>query len=223
MIVQAAGGLCNRLRVVLSWHSEDPSARFVWKRDGEIAGATFLDVFEPVDWLTWASQDERADVVTCDPCPDARVGWERDYRALTLRPYWQSEWGRLREMRPYSAIHVRRTDHLEYARSLGNETYASEFVEWLGRSKLRVFVASDSHSAQKEARGWVDQCGRASFHSCAIKSHAYENMGGRRNTELGYAAVDLFTCAGAVEFMGTRESSFSNCVTMLRSMGGWWA
>lgn len=222
MIVRACGGLCNRLRVVLSWLSAEPSTRFVWKPDGEIALATFGDVFDPIEGLRWASCDEKADVVTCDPCPDARSGWEQGYRALSLRPYWQSEWSRLSEMRPYSGIHVRRSDHLEYARSLGNVTHGSEFQEWLGRSRLRVFVASDSHSAQKEARGWVDLAGRASFYSSTIKSHPHENMGGRRNTELGYAAVDLFTCAGAIEFMGTRESSFSNAVTMLRALGGWW-
>ena len=50
--VHVYGGLCNRLRAILSRLARDGSLKVVWIPDGEIAHAKWADVFEPIEGLT---------------------------------------------------------------------------------------------------------------------------------------------------------------------------
>lgn len=220
MIVHAYGGLCNRLRVVLSYRAAGVS-EFRWDADGEIAGAHFGDVFRPLRGVSFVTGG--ADLRTCDPCPSAPDGWQAAYRELTLIPCHLAAFQRLAATRPFGAMHVRRGDHVDYAKSLGTFTPDDEFVTWLQSAPERVYLATDTAKSQRAAEAWIMSANRTPIVHSDIASHPEEDVGGRRNTDLHIAALDLFACASADSFKGTRESSFSDTVRMLRAMKGWWS
>ena len=213
MIVQCIGGLCNRLRVLLSYRAAG-ATRFVWKPDEEICRAHFLDVFEPIEGVTWV--DGEADLTTFDPCPHAPSNWQTAYRELQLLDGFMV--GYMKERRPYSAIHVRRTDHVGLARSVGRYTSDDDFRAWLKVAPGPVYIATDNRASQLGFSDYVRTLGKE-----AIVQSAIEPSEAQRHTSLHHAAVDLFVCAGAAHFMGSGESSFSNLVTLLRRTPGWWS
>jgi hypothetical protein len=218
MVVHAYGGLCNRLRVVLSYAATYARVDVVWEPDGEIAGARWWDVFEPLNgvrFVPWADMAKR----TCDPCPDAPSRWCDIYRSLRLRLEHRNVVDLYRRVRPYSAMHVRRSDHVGYARECGAYTSDEDFEAWLGTVPGSVFVATDSAEAQDR---WMRAFPHRALVSSLIPSHPEQNFGGRRNTSLALAAIDLFVCAGAAHFRGSASSSFTNTILMLRELGGWW-
>jgi len=209
VIVSAIGGLCNRLRVVLSYRAVGVS-QFVWGRDAEICGGYFLDVFEPLAGVEWL--DEGASVTTFDPCRDAPSGWERAYQELVLRDGMPSL------ARPYSAVHIRRTDHVGLAKSMGRYTSDDDFRGWLKVAPGPIYIATDNRHTQLVFRDYVRTLGKWSLFYNEIPASEEQ-----RHTTFRHAAVDLFACAGAEHFMGSGESSFSNTARMLHAMGGWWS
>jgi hypothetical protein len=215
MTIQLQGGLCNRLRTLLSYRASGETD-FIWARDGEIAGAHFNDVFLALPGVRWV---EWADKATCtgDPCPYAPVYWRHHYAHLGLREKLP------RIPRPYAAMHVRRTDHLSYAEQCGGCTADSDFAAWLQSAANDVFLATDNGTTQTDWVRRIQDSGRNAYTAGFIEAHPEENVGGRRNTSLAHAAADLFVCAGANEFRGSHASSFTDTVILLRGMVGWWS
>lgn len=219
MIIHAYGGLANRLRVILSYGSAG-YRYFRWDRDGEIAHARFDDVFVPLYGINFVDAGVHT-LRTCDPLQSAPPDWNQSYRLLRLRN-WRL-FHTTRPIEPYGAIHVRRTDHVGYARELRNETPDTEFLSWLSTAPLRIYLATDNGDTQLEYMKAIRESGRDCFVYNNIIRHDNQDDGGVRNTSLTHAAVDLFICAGATSFKGTRESSFSDAITMLKELGGWWS
>ena len=213
MIVQAIGGLCNRLRVVLSWRAAG-ATRFVWEPDEEICRAHFLGVFEPIDGVTWV--DGEADLTTFDPCPHAPSNWQTAYNELQLLDGFMV--GYMKERRPYSAIHVRRTDHVALAKQCGTYTDDDAFRSWLKAAPSPIYVATDNAASQATFLDYIIR----TLGKDAIASDMIEASDHQRQTSLAQSVTDLFACAGSAQFMGSGESSFTNLIHTLRSMKGWW-
>jgi hypothetical protein len=220
MIIHAYGGLANRLRVIMSYGAAGYT-HFRWDKDGEIANASFSDVFEPIHGIKFVDGGVHV-FRTCDPLQTAPAQWQHGYRLLHLREaVYRSD----RPHGPYGAMHVRRTDHTEYARSLGNETSAHEFMAWIraGATPSCIYLATDNAVSQRLYRAAIEGSGRRCFVHDDITEHDRQDEGGVRNTTLAHAAIDMFVCAGATSFKGTRESSFSDAIVMLKELGGWWS
>jgi hypothetical protein len=226
MIVHAYGGLCNRLRVVLSYLEARQKIDVVWVPNGEIAFANFEDVFAPIEGVTFYENfpvgvSDCDIVTTCDPMPGI-VGWEHLYRQLLLRPTYKTYYDDLTVF-PFSAVHVRRSDHHDYPPAIENHTTDEEFFDWISQQSGDVYVATCDGSTQKKYLSHLRSIGRKAQFAVTIDERENERMGGRRNTPLGEAAIDLFACAHAKNFMGSRESSFSNAIYKMRAIGGWWS
>jgi hypothetical protein len=222
MIVQAMGGLCNRLRVTLSYRALHGPIGVVWVPDGEICGARFDDVFCSLPGVTFLSSHGQGEHhKTCDPAPEAPRDWQHGYRQLQLREEYRERWAALRPGVPYSAIHVRRTDHARLAAD--NPTRDEEFVSFVQHAQPVVYVATDNGTTQAQYLTAVAESGRRPICASYIHTHARQDESGQRNTTLAEAALDLFMCAGADLFLGSRASSFSDAVEMLKRMGGWWS
>ena len=213
MIVRVIGGLCNRLRTVLSYRAAGVSL-FQWVPDGEIANARFDDVFEPLAGVQFVDT-ESPDIVTCDPSHEA-PGWETNYRSLRLRPEHLARVKEVRPPYPYAAMHIRRTDHKDYEPARLDPTTDDEFHRWVATlpGVYTVFLATDNALTQREFPFAIA--------NRLIDSHPEQDTGGHRNTSLADAAVDIFVCAGAHCFMGSKHSSFTDTIVLLRSLGGWW-
>ena len=217
MIVHAYGGLCNRLRVILSYRAVHGEIGVVWLADEEIAGARFLDVFEPIAGVQWMADNCRADVRTLAANRAVPLGSEvayRELRPLRRDPYeWRAAIG------PYDAIHVRRTDHVGLARAAGAFTDDAQFEAWIQRPSADrpVFIATDNADSLERFTRVV-----SASHRTPVAFGSIVRGPQQRHTSLGHAVADLFLCAGASDFMGSGESSFSATIQMMRRLGGWW-
>ena len=222
MIVHCYGGISNRLRVILSYRAKYGEVDVVWLPDGEICGARFLDVFEPIAGVRFIEPKHESYYRTCDPAPDVPPYWQEMYGRLTLRLEYHARWLVLRPSEPYDAIHVRRTDHHDYEPARLAPTTDETFYGFLSGATQPVWLATDNGTTQLQYMRGIRAAGRTCLVCDGIHVHERENMSGQRNTTLADAAIDLFMCAGAVNFFGSRHSSFTNAIHTLRNLTGWW-
>ncbi len=218
MIVRVTGGLANRLRAMLSrW---DTAEGFVWEPTEEICSGRFIDAFEPIAKPIWSTH--AFDLSTTDP--DWSEGgnydappWAHRYRALVPRKHVQARIDTLMgHLGPeYIAMHMRRTDHVEYAKSENAFTEDDAFFNFAARSHLPCFLATDNGPTQRKVREWI---GNRLHVNRTIDGDEEESPGGcgRRFTSLGEAVVDLYVCAGASAFLGSGASSFSKTTEYMR-------
>lgn len=211
--INVVGGLCNRLRALLSARARYGEIDVIWEENDVIAFGHFLDVFEPLDGVRFV--DGGWDVEAWAPCPDAPPGWEEWFGRLrpTAAVAERIGWGR-----PYAAVHIRRTDHLPNMSQLGHAVEPLDtFISWASRFPL-LYVATDNGETQKlvhsarEGRTfvatWLD-----GVEDQSLTDH-------RRNGTLADAVVDLYMCVAATDFMGSRNSSFSDTITTIRRLRG---
>ena len=246
------GGLCNRLRTILSYRAAYGSLEVEWLPI-QVGAGTWDEVFEPLEGVTfvtpgpwtlrhqggpvlvhysimsneWAVKSElrgQADEPTwadCNPLASAPMGWQTAYRDVRLVP-------KLREAlpdRPYSAVHVRRTDHEEMAKSWGVWEGDDPMYAWIRTDAgPRFYIATDNRHSQDRYAEAVRVCGGTAL----VARRIYPTLGTpadgeNRATPLAHAAIDLFACVRADRFKGTPGSSFTATIELLRSMQGWWA
>jgi hypothetical protein len=219
MIVEAIGGLCNRLRVVLSYLEAYRHVDVIWRPNGEIAGARFEDVFQPLQGVRFFSDYDESVPRTTDALPG--VSWSHRLRDVFLLSRIHAIWRDMRNVYPqYDALHVRRTD-LETHRK-GMLPPEDEWIWWAHGQPGPVYLATDNGTTQQEYVGALDRAGVEVFYLIKIEEHPLQNESGHRNTTLADAAIDLFMCGGSRGFKGTAGSSFSDTAEMLRNLRGWW-
>ena len=218
--VRAHGGLCNRLRVVLSYRAWRGSITCVWLPDEQIAGARWADVFEPLPGVSFLYEDPGVvDVMACDPTHAAPQHWPLTYRDVRLREEHEARRLGVRAALggPYSAVHARRTDCTEMAQAAGAYTTDEELAAWAAQALAPIYIATDNGTTQRalaqalagmgKRPAWLEDIPEAST---------------LRHTTLAASAIDLFVCAGSAEFKGSGASSFTNAVHTMRKIGGWW-
>ena len=215
MRIRAFGGLANRLRVVMSYRQTFGPLEIVWRPDGEIAHGRFLDVFEPIDGVTFLDEGN-CGTKTLDPYPHATGGWRFLYRDLKLRPEHAERVKAIREWSPYAAMHVRRTDHVRMAQSLGGYTDDAAFFLWMAKRETPVFLATDNASTQAEFLKTATDLRVSMLSAGPIEHDSCE--GGHRNTDLARCAIDLYACVHSKEFKGSGESSFTNLVIAMKEL-----
>jgi hypothetical protein len=224
MILQVHGGLCNRLRAVLS--RIEPGLRVVWPADWEIAGARWDDVFEPLDgveMLDAVPAGQKPDLVSYEP---ALVPWQGRLVLLKPGPVIAKRIAKNRELlgEEYAAIHVRRTDLASHAppghRDHTPDAFFADFLDELPKG-MPVFLATDNAQSQRK---WMTHLAayRRPMRVARVLEHGKEGDGREagRHTPLADAVVDLFVCAFASKFAGTDASSFSHTVRYLASAYG---
>lgn len=227
--VHAHGGLANRLRVVLSYlHVKGAPLEVVWWPDSQVAGGRFADVFEPLRGVRFLDAGD-AEESSCHPSPEAwaRQDWLLRYRDLRLVAAHREAaegWARFAPTKDYVAIHVRRTDHVALAEKLGERTPDEDFFAWCRRTPALqpVYLATDNGTTQAHFLRALRELGKRPFAWSVLEPHDRENLHDHRNTTLAEAAIDLYACARARDFLGTRASSFTHTIEILRRIGGWW-
>lgn len=218
MIVRVVGGLANRLRALLSrWNTAEG---FVWEPTAEICFGKFIDAFEPIEKPIWS--DHEFDLSTSDPDWSAggnydAPGWAPLYRKLVPRERVRARIEAVREeLGEYIAMHVRRTDHVEYAKNEGAFTADEVFRQFAASSDRPCFLATDNAATQRKMIDWI---GHRLVTSGTIDAGDEVTPGGdgRRFTLLEDAVVDLYVCAGAKQFLGSGASSFTKAIEYMRA------
>lgn len=237
LAVRADAGLGNKLRVLLSYReaARDAGRRLVvvWPR-GDACPAGFDELFEPLDGVTIVDDDAPetlrglgvpSRVPGSIQCHASVRDTEREALMFAqLRPLPHIA-RRIAETvascgAGFAAVHVRRTD---LSKQSGESTADAEFEAFLDKhassadggrvGERAAYVATDNAATQARLAERLGARGRVYKR---IDPHAP----GLRHTPVADAVVDLFVCAAAGVFKGTRGSTFSDAIWMLRSASG---
>jgi hypothetical protein len=208
--VCARGGLCNRLRVMVSFLC---AARklgcklVVYWQSNSLCPAEWNDLFQalPPDCEIRSRIAPAGTYTTCHRHPDIPVVEWAPMVDTLLRPTPALQQrisrvlGQLGEN--FTAVHIRRTDH--------NSNYAEDrdFLDFAKKAPGKIFVAADNPQSLATLKG---ELGDRVIHSAVFRK------GGRRLTSVQDAVVDLWVSRRAARFKGTFYSSFSDWIEMLR-------
>ncbi len=215
-IVQVVGGLCNRLRAVLS---RPRPLTVIWEKDAYVDFGEWSDVFLPLQGVTFVEHGIADEREVFAPPANAASGWERGYSKLIpgyATAYWiQSLKQYIRA--PYAAIHVRRTDHTPLSKEYKSHTADEVFDAFLAKlpKEMPVYLATDNAETQAL---YADKLGIRTVFAGPIRASSAEQAGDdhRRHTSLEHAVTDLFMCADAAVFQGSGYSSFTWTIDTLR-------
>lgn len=215
MILEPMGGLCNRLRTILS--RLEQGLVVYWEPNWEVACGRWDEVFEPIEGVEIVyTSPPKVDLSTCEP--SRSHGWE--HRLLELRPVREIEdqvhgW-RARLGGDYAAMHIRRTDVSWIAREEGSyqdDSYFRDF-ERSFRGKNSVFLATDNGETQRKFSQCMSNVSLSGIEECTRGDHT-------RHSSLSDTVIDFFVCARARWFRGTQASSFSMMVDQMMKVTRW--
>ncbi len=216
--LHCVGGLCNRLRALLSYRALYGAIEVMWYPDQAIAMASWSDVFEPLPGLEIVPFVQNGwDAEDFAPSPTAPVGWEKSYLELRAKPAIQDRVARIVSGlgSDFCAMHLRRTDHLQnFAGHQGRIESDSAYAAWANPLGLPVYLATDNGQTQRRMRDLL-----------TVPMHIARTLGGEvtamdatRNGTLADAVVDLFVCGKSQHFKGSVSSSFSDTIEILRRL-----
>lgn len=201
IIIHPFGGLCNRLRVILSAISEHKKIFVIWDKNPEIANTHFLDVFEPIPQLTFIEKGRG--IRTCHEFNDS---WRTNVKLLTPVNEIEKKVKAIRNSLnvSYIALHIRRTDFSDRLATQDYGMYFS-FIE-SNNSQNNVYLATDN---QDTLDVFKDRYPKRILNSSLFQSNS------KRQTSLQDSVIDIVVCANATNFLGTEGSSFSEMIVSL--------
>jgi hypothetical protein len=231
LVLHVNAGLCNRLRALLSYRRACAKSgvrlHVVWTPREECPG-TFQECFEPLPGIHIESEGTPGGAGSRDAHdfhPSIKGNWHEEQRCfadLRVRPEIEADVERIvRTCGPqFIAMHIRRTDH--YALALGIHTTDEDFYRYADRyPNHRIYLATDNASTQLAFRErYGERVVVAELSDASLCAHEPEPVKNLRLTTLRVAVVDLFTCARASSFKGSRHSSFSDAIVALRACRG---
>jgi hypothetical protein len=213
MIIKPIGGLCNRLRVIISYYEKcivnKEKLYIVWCRDHNCNGkyTDFFQVLPNCEFLP-EDYDKNIDYHGCSAF--FRV---TDYRRLKLLPSMIETVVAKRNLleNNYMAIHVRRTDHIEAAKRRGRYTTDEDFVQFIENHKNDVkylYVATDNIETYTMFQKKYPDLIIFPYHEKVKESKRY--------TSLHDAVLDLYVCVFSKYFHFSGQSSFSDVIVQIR-------
>lgn len=208
------GGLCNRLRAMLSYRAAHGALDVIWDATADVSGASWLDVFLPLRAIRFVSGGwDHEDYAPRQPQPEE---WEEGYLELVPTPEIAATIGAhlstLRLDHPrYVATHIRRGDHVpNYPEPLPPlEAHARWATLFPG---VPLWLAADCEETRQKMRV-LHKCHTGSWIGGSDVQGLEDHT---RNGTLAQAVVDLFMCAKASAFIGTPGSSFTDTIHALR-------
>ncbi len=216
--LRAVGGMANRLQAILSHRAAYGPLLVTWDlEEPALAGARFSDLFEPLDGVEFREHGTAPE--SCHVCPDAPSDWVMGYRDLKPVLSIVREIEAIRPDVEYDAVHVRRSSgFVENVETLGvSATTDAEFDAWIVNRGGPLYVATDNAETQREyLYRWQQD---VIVYRRITTGTERQGLGNHAiHTSVADAVVDLYVCAGAERFMGTRGSSFTDTINRLRSL-----
>lgn len=211
--IHVHGGLANRLRAIISWRHTVGPITVAWKPDGQVAHERFSDAFRPIAGVEFIDRVPEGAHSTYEPHPHAREGWERGY--LDLQPLAEPP----AFNHPYAAVHMRRTDAIEYQKQCMVYEADWVFVQWIRDTPADlIFLATDNGTTQYEMVQAIYNNGKQPRFHRYITEHPDQDKPEVRNTPLLHAVWDIWSCVGADYFRGSGASSYTNLIATLRRL-----
>ncbi len=218
MRLHAVGGLCNRLRAILSYLDEfGPPMHVVWAPDKAVAYGKFEDVFEPIPGVSFSTEGP-FDVEDFQWFGHGhRPNWF-PFRLLKPTQNVLDSCHAAKPVKPYKAVHIRRTDHTSIQVDLSQPYPDDAFFAFLDEDDAQPFyLATDNAETQRKySSRYGSRCKTYADVVSGCEVQEFNNP--QRHTDLFHAVVDLYVCADAGEFMGSPVSTFSETVNGLRGL-----
>ena len=212
IIIKPTGGLCNRLRVVISYYEDAKKKNekliIVWRQDINCNG-NYTDYFAPLPNVDFVYDEYKNKVDYCGYSALYRV---TNYQYLKLLPHMIDKINEKKKLleNNYIAIHVRRTDHIEVAKKRGRYTSDEDFFTFIDKHKQNtkyLYIATDNKDTydmfQKK-------------YSEMIVFPYHDELPGKRKTSLHDAIIDLYMCICSKHFQFSGQSSFSDVILQIR-------
>lgn len=222
--LRPAGGLCNRLRVILSYrlHCKNTGQKLIveWEPDIYCPGH-FLEFFQELPGVTFVgSLDRFADYDGAYPHREHNT--TSMFRALKLKPLLRKRIDdTVQKMGDYVAVHMRRTDQTYSIKDSPDEV----FYEFLSRFPSNpIYVATDNERTYAQMQTKYAHRIPLPWHQLVNKGSKWAEMNGlqhARMTSLADAIVDIWVCARARKFHPSEHSSFSDTILSLRELGNY--
>ena len=234
LTVRAVDGLCNRLRVVLSYAAvarRHGRRLLVWWPLINVCDGRFTDAFMPLEGVSFVEDiGDFPDGLVPSFSPashdfhpllkaEGEQACTSAFEALTpnavVGARVAANVGELRappfEANGFVALHIRRTDH--WGSQLTDDDFGA-FVR--AHPSHAVYLATDNAITQQKFVGSAEHGHRVRAYTRIVADHTR-----LRQTSLADAAVDIFTAAAADgPFMGCYSSSFSDTILRLRQLAG---
>ena len=217
--VIALAGLCNKLRVLLSYlykaNKEGKKLKLYWNKTEDCL-EEFDNLFESIpnvdiqyiqvkDW----EPNDYSDYQNCSQENDIYI--KENYYSL-LKPIQsiQNEIDIIKQKlgKEYIACHIRRTDaltHKWYSKELKNDDQYINFIDQYPKD-LKIYIATDCRDTQKI---FIYLYGDRMIYK------KIEDNNNLRQTSLQDAVKDMYVCAGAKYFKHS-VGSFSSTIINLR-------
>ena len=249
VMTRATYGLCNQLRVLLSYRAiAVTKGRLLvlhWQRTAACNGR-FSDLFVPVDGAIVVDEPSQLELIcpglsklpsnaipsTCFIHPGVfatpleTAMWKVLQPQPALRDAIDSK---LRELGPsFVAVHIRRTDHLtqggqrELMRQSGEWVHDEDFERFLEdrHPDAAIYLATDNQATQERFGAKYGGRIKALTPICPPPREYVDETCVHRHTSINDAVVDIFVCAASQAFKGTYYSSFSDAIQRLRLAHG---
>jgi hypothetical protein len=206
-------GLCNRLRVILSYLNSYPTLNIYWENDKTVNNQHFLDIFQPIPNFNFLPSKPTSYIYKgyshCLPIDNFKNNY------LLLKPTKEILL-KIKEFisilgTDYDACHIRRTDHTRLAISHKCLTTDLQFINFIQKStKSKIFIATDNIFTQISLKKL--------FHNKIIINHGINNTKNLRKSNLETALIDLILCSKSKHFIGSGYSSFTSTIDTLKKI-----
>lgn len=214
--INLKGGLCNRLRVVMSLFNKlknGESLNVSWiYGPSQPTNCTFLDFFKPLENVTFTTNNLRRYYYSGDGSDLVKHGIINPglYRSLEINDELRLQINTLKEkMGKYIAVHIRRTDHVICRRRRGESfTQNDIFIDFINKyPDHNLYIATDNDKTYQEFMNIYPD--RIIINNlCKFDDKKY----GKRNTEMIDAVIDMYMCIESEYFKGTDFSSFTDFI-----------
>lgn len=217
LVVEPTGGLANKLRVVFSYlkvaERDNKQLTVIWEKNNACKGY-FLDYFQPVERITFLTKNTDSlsvDYCGCSCHGDFNTYNNFIYSDLKLKEnIYDSINQKLKLLGNFIAIQVRRTDHIELAKSHNRFTTDEDFCTFIeSNPDGNLFIASDNRDSYEYFKSKYPDRVKLDYPDSDSTS--------LRHTSLEDSIIDLFICARALHVKTSGYSSFGDLILQLHN------
>lgn len=214
IVIYPIGGLCNYLRVLFSYYlvslEKNETLIVIWTETSDCPGF-FLDYFKPLSNVIFEHNNNKNYNINYQGCSIIKE-YPPNYESLELLPELKSiiMYKRALLENNYISVHIRRTDHIQLAKS--NNCYSDDinFINFIDIEKenRNIYIATDNKNSFNKFKNIYKEKVKIDYHNT--------NDLAKRHTTLKDAIIDLYMCVYSLHFMGSGWSSFTDLIIDLR-------
>ena len=224
IFIQPNGGLCNRLRFILSYLKElieknkldNTKIYIVWVVN-EACNGKLENYIKPIKNVYFIKKTENLNI---DISSSSIVKSQNDKNFLFNIPFKLNEfiYKKIKNIiindleNNYISLHIRKTD-LEYymIKNTNKKLLYDDFIKYIKENKgKKIYLATDNQKTQNKFKKM--------FKNRIYVFKDIESSNNLRQTNLEHTIIDLFICGLSKKFMGTKKSSFSCFIKLIHKL-----